>query len=171
MYSELTVRLVEKVTVGVWFCLSFCLRRYSSSRASSSTTRRTSTTMPLIAPHDSRSPGGRGTMTLPDNTGVSVRGSGTFNRVQQPLFTFHVKDGIRAAMNSNGQCVGSYIHGRMGLYPYLVCSHLLHSHTHSLLCVGHRGGCWDRSRSECRTDQSDPHCRLEKHKTHITSMH
>lgn len=26
-YSELTVRLVEKETVGVLFCFSFCLRR------------------------------------------------------------------------------------------------------------------------------------------------
>lgn len=64
-YSELTVRLVEKVTVGALFCLSFCLRRYSSSRANSRTTRSTSTTMPAMAPHESLSPGGRGTMTLP----------------------------------------------------------------------------------------------------------
>lgn len=78
-YSELTVRLVEKDTVGVLLCLSFCLRRYINSSTNSSTTRRTSTTMPPMAPHESPSPGGRGTMTLPtcssepDQTGGESR--------------------------------------------------------------------------------------------------
>ncbi len=64
VYSELTVRVEEKDTTGVLLCLSCCLRRYNNKTANRSTTRITSTTIPVIAPHESFSTGDTGTIIL-----------------------------------------------------------------------------------------------------------